>query len=998
MSKRNFVSGFGGNKGTYNVRESELFEARIRQENNRNHVTFNAKKPVKTIRCQVFFLDSTQHTFEIDKRAKGEMLLESVFQHLELIEKDYFGLQFVDCHNQHAHNQRFSNTLSSLSSANSVNCCLESFRWLDASKSIKKQVKGESPYFFYFGVKFYVSDPSKLQEEYTRYHFFLQLRKDILDGKLIVPSPSAVLLASYIVQSELGDYCTEEHKPGYISNLRLLPNQNEELENSIANLHALHKGQTPADAEFNFLDHIKRLDMYGVDLHRARDSMGSEIQLGVCSAGIVVFQNNVRINTFSWAKIIKISFKRKHFFIQLRREGNESFDNVLGFNLLTYRSCKNLWKNCVEHHTFFRLQIPKPQTRKFFFFFSLGSKFRYSGKTEFQTIEEGRRRARPHKTFVRTPSRRYARQTVPTTSASPRAIQVPCSSSSAPSRSNSSLWQTTKMTNGISNSAASPNGQQQSSNASYSANCTVDEKVTVNIYIFAECAQRHTQRTLPRSVLTMAQETLQSDTSFRPPALSFRNLPYIDSSSTSSKEPSLEKQIPAPPSTSSSTANDENIKNLRLCIFNDESPTQGQPGLITIHMKPDEQGRFGFNVKGGADQNLPVLVSRVAPNTPADTAAPKLNEGDQVVSVNGKDVEGLTHEEVVKLIRSTKERAPGGELVLIIRPNVYTRTMSVGDEDLNDDEPPFQYIPVDASPSSRLRSKCDRLHESIMLMKEALETGSIITQFEQLERKKSGESMNMAKLPDNILKNRYKDISPYDSTRVVLNIEAGDYINASYVNMEIPTSGIVNRYIATQGPLSNTTDDFWEMVWEQKSSLIIMVTPLMERGRVKCHKYWPDVDDYEELDNYLKVSCVKETDTSSMVERELKLTHEKLREERDITHLQYLAWPDHGVPEDAKDFLGLIQKVRNIRCGMVEPIIVHCSAGIGRTGVLILMETAMCLIEANEPIYPIEIVKAMRDQRAMLIQTSSQFRFVVEAIIKVYEEGIVKPLKEYSHR
>ncbi|KAG1704009.1 Tyrosine-protein phosphatase non-receptor type 4 [Nymphon striatum] len=298
MSRRAFVS---GSSGTYNVRASELAR----------------EKHIKTIHCTVFFLDESQHTFEIQKQAKGQLLLDLVFQHLELIEKDYFGLQFAE------------KTPST-----------DGMRWLDPSKSIKRQIKHGSPYLLYFRIKFYISNPSKLQEEYTRYHFFLQIKKDIAEGKLIVPPATCSLLASYAVQSELGDYHNDEHKHGYLSQFRFMPGHTEEMERKISELHKLHKGQMPADAEYNFLDHAKRLDMYGVELHKARirDSTNAEIQLGVSSVGLLVFQNNFKKNTFS------------------------------------------------------------------------------CGRTEYQTLEEGKRRARLERTFIRSPSKKYARQTVPTIS------------------------------------------------------------------------------------------------------------------------------------------------------------------------------------------------------------------------------------------------------------------------------------------------------------------------------------------------------------------------------------------------------------------------------------------------------------------------------------------------------------------------------------------------------------------------------------------------------
>ncbi|XP_065285924.1 tyrosine-protein phosphatase non-receptor type 4 isoform X3 [Dermacentor albipictus] len=851
MSRR----ALGSTSGTYHVQASE---------------SARDAKNVKTLRCIVFFLDDSQHTFDVEKRSKGQVLFDLVFRHSELVEKDYFGLQFSE-------------------KASSI----DGMRWLDPVKSIKKQMKVGPPYLLYFRVKFYVSDPSKLQEEWTRYYFFLQLKKDILEGRLVIPPATAALLASYAVQSELGDYNPDDHKHGYLADMRLVPHQTEELEEKIAELHKLHKGQNSADAEFNFLEHAKRLDMYGVDLHKARvrDSTQAEIQLGVTSYGLVVFQNNIRINTFSWAKIVKISFKRKQFFIQLRREGTESYDNLLGFNMLSYRSCKNLWKSCVEHHTFFRLNLPRPTTKRFLF--SLGSKFRYSGRTEYQTLEDMKKRGLDDRPFLRSPSKRCIRQTVPT----------PADARDKPSKSLARM-------NGTSSAHVRP----------YDS--------------FSHKVQISGPEYLPRKAWVDGAVDAQAFTPAIPPKM----IRYAD-------DDSLPELIMA---NGSAGADDVGPPPVRVC------------------MRPDAEGRFGFNVKGGADQSLPILVSRVVPHTPADTCSPRLREGDQLLLINGRDVAGLSHDQVVKLIRAPKDN---GELVLTVKAQVAGRGNRAGG---------------------------GALAESMLLLAEGLESGATIAQFEQLYRKKADYTMKCARLPANLSKNRYRDISPYDVTRVILQEgTSGDYINASYVNMNIPTSGIVNRYIATQGPLPNTTIDFWEMVWEQQCTLVVMLTTLVERGRIKCHKYWPDL---YETDTYghLQVSCVRQKETPSFAFREFTLINTQNREERHITHMQYLAWPDHGVPEEASEFLGFVQRVRRSRDGMVEPTVVHCSAGIGRTGVLILMETAMCLIEANEPVYPLDLTRDMRDQRAMLIQTSSQYKFVCEAILKVYNDGVVKPLPEYQ--
>ena len=175
------------------------------------------------------------------------------------------------------------------------------------------------------------------------------------------------------------------------------------------------------------------------------------------------------------------------------------------------------------------------------------------------------------------------------------------------------------------------------------------------------------------------------------------------------------------------------------------------------------------------------------------------------------------------------------------------------------EEPAYQYVPE----VQTLANGADALTQSMLLLEDGLASGAILSQFEQLYRKKPGLSTNEAKKSENQSKNRYRDISPYDETRVILlGGENGDYINASYVNMEIPGSGIVNRYIATQGPLASTVGHFWQMVLEAGTGLIVMLTPLVERGRPKCHQYWPNPDDVLQV-NKMEITCVKEeTDDS----------------------------------------------------------------------------------------------------------------------------------------
>uniref|UniRef100_A0A669PEQ9 protein-tyrosine-phosphatase n=1 Tax=Phasianus colchicus TaxID=9054 RepID=A0A669PEQ9_PHACC len=668
---------------TYNVRASEL--ARDRQHTE--------------VVCNILLLDNTVQAFRVNKHDQGQVLLDIVFKHLDLTERDYFGLQLAD--------EPTDNP-----------------RWLDPNKPIRKQLKRGSPHSLNLRVKFFVSDPNKLQEEYTR---------------LPCPYNTAALLASYAVQSELGDYSHSENLPGYLSDYSFIPGQPQDFEKEIAKLHQQHIGLSPAEAEFNYLNTARTLELYGVELHYAR---------------------------------------------------HESRETLLGFNMVNYRACKNLWKACVEHHTFFRLDRPLPPQKNFFaHYFTLGSKFRY---------------------------------------------------------------------------------------------CGMDWEVV-----------------------------------------------------------------------SRNSLSDDRLETQSL-------PSRSPPGTPN-QMKPDENGRFGFNVKGGYDQKMPVIVSRVAPGTPADLCVPRLNEGDQVVLINGRDIAEHTHDQVVMFIKASCERH-SGELVLLVRPNA---VYDVVEEKL-ESEPDFQYIP-EKSPLDGVHQDDNALRESMIQLAEGLITGTVLAQFDQLYRKKPGMTMSCARLPQNISKNRYRDISPYDATRVILKSNE-DYINANYINMEIPSSTIINQYIACQGPLPNTCPDFWQMTWEQGSSMVVMLTTQVERGRVKCHQYWPEPSGSSSYGNF-QITCHSEEGNPAYVFREMTLTNLEKEESRQLTQIQYIAWPDHGVPDDSSDFLDFVCLVRKKRAGREEPVVVHCSAGIGRTGVLITMETAMCLIECNQPVYPLDIVRTMRDQRAMMIQT-----------------------------
>uniref|UniRef100_A0A8C6E9R3 Protein 4.1 n=1 Tax=Moschus moschiferus TaxID=68415 RepID=A0A8C6E9R3_MOSMO len=283
-------------------------------------------------------------------------------------------------------------------------CDLEN--WLDPAKEIKRQLRN-LPWLFSFNVKFYPPDPSQLTEDITRYFLCLQLRQDIASGRLPCSFVTHALLGSYTLQAELGDYDPEEHASHDLSDFQFAPTQTKELEEKVAELHKTHRGLSPAQADSQFLENAKRLSMYGVDLHHAKDSEGVDIKLGVCANGLLIYKDRLRINRFAWPKILKISYKRSNFYIKVRPAELEQFESTIGFKLPNHRAAKRLWKVCVEHHTFYRLVSPEqPPKAKFL---TLGSKFRYSGRTQAQTRQASSLIDRPAPYFERTSSKRVSR-------------------------------------------------------------------------------------------------------------------------------------------------------------------------------------------------------------------------------------------------------------------------------------------------------------------------------------------------------------------------------------------------------------------------------------------------------------------------------------------------------------------------------------------------------------------------------------------------------------
>ncbi|CAG5136494.1 unnamed protein product, partial [Candidula unifasciata] len=352
--------------------------------------------------CSIRFLDdseTTQLTFKKD--TLGHWLFDQVCEKLNLVEKDYFGLRYVDTENQR--------------------------HWLDPLKPVYKQLKGLSKMVLCFRVKFYPEDPMKLHEEITRYYLFLQLRRDLHHGRLLCSPEESIQLAAYIIQSEVGDYDPQDHPIGYVSSFKMLPKQTPRLEEKITEAHKALAGKVPSECEASFLKKAASMDTYGVDPHQVKDQKGDPLYLGVTHLGVMTFRGNRRTQLFKWNQIKRLAYEGKVFIINYSnseddsagsKKVSESLDisiyhilgpvkhQAVGYKCQTAAAAKYLWRCSVEQQLFFTLSssATAPKIRSGGSLFSRGSKFRFSGRCQNEAYEASGNIRRAEPPFARASS------------------------------------------------------------------------------------------------------------------------------------------------------------------------------------------------------------------------------------------------------------------------------------------------------------------------------------------------------------------------------------------------------------------------------------------------------------------------------------------------------------------------------------------------------------------------------------------------------------------
>lgn len=344
-------------------------------------------------KCTIRLLEDTKVLeCEFQANHKGRYVLDYTCNQLNLIERDYFGIRFVDLEKQR--------------------------HWLDPVKSILKQIKDIDQVLFSFRVKFYPPNPFQLKEKITRYQIYLQLRRDLLHGRLYCSSEDAALLGAYILQADLGDYNPQEHVGNYASEFKIFLKQTLNMEEEMMEIHQTElKGQSPEEAEANFLRKACMMESYGLDPHLVKDQKGNQVYLGVNFNGILVFQGNRKVSHFRWNEVQKINYEGKMFIIHLiYMEKKET----VGFKCPTATACRYVWRCAIEQMLFFTSpsssNVPRVVSGGGFF---SGSKFRYTGRVEREVLEETAQLSRTEPQITRVGSFRKKSSSVPATPSTP---------------------------------------------------------------------------------------------------------------------------------------------------------------------------------------------------------------------------------------------------------------------------------------------------------------------------------------------------------------------------------------------------------------------------------------------------------------------------------------------------------------------------------------------------------------------------------------------------
>uniref|UniRef100_A0A3B3I348 protein-tyrosine-phosphatase n=1 Tax=Oryzias latipes TaxID=8090 RepID=A0A3B3I348_ORYLA len=814
---------------------------------------------------RIRLLDNNVIECTLSVESTGQECLEAVAQRLELRETHYFGLWF------HGKTQAPAQ------------------RWVELEKPLKKQLDkfGNEPLLF-FGVMFFVPNVSRLEQEATRYQYYLQVKKDVLDGRLHCNMEQGIRLAGLAVQADFGDF---NHFPSqdFLREYVLFPVVNEVLEDwtqKVAEEHKSHCGMQTAKAELLYIKEVEKLDGFGQESFPAKDNYTNDIFIGVSFIGVFVKHRNGR--SIMWKDIGTIAHNKSAITVEIT-----SRDDTIAFHMEDMEMAKYIARLFTTRHKFYKqnkicaepTHSPAPIRRR-------------------PTWNHHQSLPRPQSCNFQSVHSQYAEHYQDT-------------------QSSQGMWETfggrftqffysLKLQNGT-----VPNGSMYSSPSLGSLNRS---------QTFVPPSPMSSNLSIPGSEL-MRPDYIPSHRHSAIIAPSYRPTPEYDAVMRQKQ-----RVLHAPQDLHSQSLRSLNISN--ACAYR-------QPEAL-VYSQPEMRER--------------------------EFSSPTCVENTMTAGFSS----------LVKTLERQKMSVDSIKrpLMMAALNGLYVARM-----------------PVPESPSEEgAKSPTDERCQTLELK---LEEDRVFTEYEQVPKKRADCVVTTATLPENAERNRFRDVVPYEDNRVELvpNKENNTgYINASHIKVMI--RGEEWHYIATQGPLANTCGDFWQMVWEQGVSVIAMVTAEEEGGRSKSHRYWPKLGSKHNSATHgkYKVTTKFRTDSGCYATTGLKVKHLLSGQERTVWHLQYTDWPEQGCPEYVTGFLSYLEEIQSVRRhtnsmldtskSLNPPVVVHCSAGVGRTGVVILTELMISCLEHNEPVEVPTMLSELRQQRMLMVQTISQYKFVYQVLIQ----------------
>ncbi|XP_071041990.1 tyrosine-protein phosphatase non-receptor type 21 [Parasteatoda tepidariorum] len=949
----------------------------------------------------VELLDNTTVECTLSAQSLGQECLNNVCQRLGLQQPQFFGLKFLSKKG--------------------------SFWWVDLKRPLKRQLDKYAleSCSLYLGVMFFVADVNILHDEVTRYHYFLQLKSDILEGKLRCNEDQMILFASYSLQAEFGDHDPERHTTEYLSNFGLLPKQiagnkeNAILERVILSHRSL-QGMPQQLAEVYYIMEAQHLNGYGLECFAAKDHADNSIIIGVLFIGIYIwYLNNQPSIYFSWEQIINLVHHKRCFSIEHRNASK-----VLQIYLDDSHFAKYVWRTCIQQHGFYsrnegvlnspvpeqlvELKPPniynrpaenKPQSAIQDSHESLDGLGVYHTDQPFNENVQTMSNQQPDNTSCKVLSShpppisaRNSNSCISSTNGdsahsiySQSALRRASSSDASIHRSLASIQETdTKPVSSVlplyrqapdyDTAVKLKYGLQSYSTGDMSASHLYQSSPTSNPVESVHPAQQQQSYSqyknyVDLSLLNMCDgEKVDPKMLFRssrdPPVHTYSSPDLaVPHENTSNPLHHFKPPPPYPYMQRSSCSTPDLTRN--SVVSTNPSAVLNKPNLPykivsvgcakVVTSNPIQQQTVASTKLVDSQNNLPTHSYE---NCKASEAEGPTRLAIRRDSNRPSSLKMEGGEEADPLMGPMLVAAMNG--LCLSRPNFLAPTLST------------LRIPND----TRIQALESRLSE-----------GQVFLEFERIPKKKPNADFTTALLPENVLRNRFKDVFPYEENRVRLTPTSENktgYINASYLNVSI---GSMQRfYIAAQGPLPNTLYSFWQMVWEDHVMVIVMLTDVQEEGREKCFPYWPQEDGNKLQIGEFQITRNFSMSSSTYTTCSLSLSHVISHQQRPLWHIQYTDWPDHSCPHDLPGFISFMGEMDAVRrhaaADSRQPVLVHCSAGVGRSGAVLLCDIMLHCLDHNQAVDVPKVLTHLRFQRMLTVQTLAQYKFVYTVLIQ----------------